>query len=521
MQLNQFSVGARLAAMAVIGGLALIVVASAGALAARESARAATEVIDRKLALVQSLGDLRSSAGDLRRYEKDILLGHADPKAVDGYQAKWKKAASDLEGDATRMTPLLDDQGRKDLADLLAGVKTYRSGLEAMLARLRAGEFSDAQAANKALEPAKAGVRELEDHAQQLIEGSNERVKARRAALEAAARQQMWAAGVTVALAALALALAAWRIGRSILQPLQRVSQSLERVAEGDLSEAIEVQGKDELAGLQQRLAQTQQALRQLVQVIQENAGSVAAASAQISQGNADLSSRTEQQAASLQQTAASMEELTGTVRQSADTARQADQLAQGASDSATRGGEVVAQVVATMAQIQDASRRIGDIIGVIDGIAFQTNILALNAAVEAARAGEQGRGFAVVASEVRTLAQRSAEAARQIKVLIGDSTAKVEAGGTLVTDAGRRMDTVVADVKRVCDLISEISAAAGEQSSGISQVGDAVTLLDQTTQQNAALVEESAAAAESLRAQAAKLADAAASFRLESAPAA
>jgi methyl-accepting chemotaxis protein len=520
MRLNHISVGTRLAAMAAIGGLALTAVATVGALATRESAHAATEVIDRELALVQSLGDLRSSAGDLRRYEKDILLGIADPKAVESYQAKWVKAAGDLEGDAARMTPLLDPQGRKHLTDLLAGVKTYRAGLEAMLARLRAGEFNNAQAANKALEPAKAGVRELEDHAQQLITGSNERVQARRAALEATARQQMVAAGITVALAALALTLAAWRIGRSILQPLQRVSRSLERVAQGDLGETIEVQGRDELAGLQQRLLETQHALRQLVGVIQENATSVAAASAQISQGNADLSTRTEQQASSLQQTAASMEELTGTVRQSAETARQADQLAQGASHSATRGGEVVAQVVTTMGQIQEASRRIGDIIGVIDGIAFQTNILALNAAVEAARAGEQGRGFAVVASEVRTLAQRSAEAARQIKVLIGDSTAKVEAGGQLVVDAGRGMDTVVADVKRVCDLISEISAAAGEQSQGIHQVGQAVALLDQTTQQNAALVEESAAAAESLKTQAARLADAAASFRLEAAPA-
>jgi methyl-accepting chemotaxis protein-1 (serine sensor receptor) len=230
---------------------------------------------------------------------------------------------------------------------------------------------------------------------------------------------------------------------------------------------------------------------------------SVATASAEIAQGNADLSSRTEQQASSLQQTAASMEQLTGTVRTSTANARQANELAQGATEVASRGGEAMAQVVRTMNDIQSASTKISEITGVIDGIAFQTNILALNAAVEAARAGEQGRGFAVVASEVRTLAQRSAEAARQIKALIGDSVTQVEAGGVLVQDAGRTMDEVVKQVRQVGDLIGAITAAAGEQSQGIDQVGQAVSQLDQATQQNAALVEESAAAAESLKAQA------------------
>ncbi len=255
--------------------------------------------------------------------------------------------------------------------------------------------------------------------------------------------------------------------------------------------------------------------LVQVVGTVRSGVESVATASAQIAQGNLDLSSRTEQQAASLQQTAASMEQLTGTVRNSADTARQANQLAQGASAAATRGGEVVSQVVQTMHEIQTASGKITEIIGVIDGIAFQTNILALNAAVEAARAGEQGRGFAVVASEVRTLAQRSAEAARQIKSLIGDSSTKVEAGGAQVQAAGQTIADAVAQVRRVSDMIAEISAAAGEQTQGIAQVGQAVAQLDQATQQNAALVEESAAAAESLKAQAARLAEAVSVFKL------
>ena len=236
---------------------------------------------------------------------------------------------------------------------------------------------------------------------------------------------------------------------------------------------------------------------------------SIATGSSQIATGNQDLSQRTEEQASNLQQTAATMEQLTSTVKNSADTARAANQLANSARDVATQGGVVVGQVVETMDQITAASKKIADIIGVIDGIAFQTNILALNAAVEAARAGEQGRGFAVVAGEVRTLAQRSAQAAKEIKTLIGDSVEKVEAGSRLVGDAGRTMTDIVLQVRRVNDMLGEITAATSEQTTGIGQINDAVTRLDQVTQQNAALVEESAAAAESLKQQASRLVDA------------
>jgi methyl-accepting chemotaxis protein len=242
----------------------------------------------------------------------------------------------------------------------------------------------------------------------------------------------------------------------------------------------------------------------------------VAAASVEISQGNMDLSARTEQQAGALEETAASMEELTSTVRQNADNAGQANQLALSASETASRGGAVVAEVVETMAAIDSASRKVVDIIGVIDGIAFQTNILALNAAVEAARAGEQGRGFAVVATEVRALAQRSAAAAKEIKALIGDASGKVEAGSALVQDAGRTMEDVVASVRRVSDIVAEISAASAEQSTGIGQVNQAIVSMDGTTQQNAALVEEAAAAADSLQRQADMLVALVGEFRLD-----
>ncbi|WP_140630059.1 methyl-accepting chemotaxis protein [Methylibium rhizosphaerae] len=307
----------------------------------------------------------------------------------------------------------------------------------------------------------------------------------------------------------------AWLITRSVTQPLARAIDATRSVAQGDLSQPINNDRRDEVGQLLQTLADMQNSLRQMVSGIRQTTESITTASTEIAAGNQDLSGRTEQTASSLQQTASSMEQLTGTVKQTADSARTANQLVSSASASAAKGGEVVSEVVATMDEITASSRKIADIIGVIDGIAFQTNILALNAAVEAARAGEQGRGFAVVAGEVRSLAQRSAEAAKEIKSLIGASVERVETGSKLVQDAGSTMAEIVASVKRVNDIIGEITAAASEQSDGIGQVNTAVTQLDQMTQQNAALVEESAAAAESLKGQAYKLADVVGRFRL------
>ncbi len=285
-------------------------------------------------------------------------------------------------------------------------------------------------------------------------------------------------------------------------------------VAQGDLSVRIDVKPGDSVS-LMAQLKAMQDSLAGVVRDVRQNSEAVATASQQIAQGNQDLSERTERQASSLQETAASMEELGATVKQNADNAKQANQFAQGASSVAVKGGEVVGQVVLTMRGINDSSKKIADIIGVIDGIAFQTNILALNAAVEAARAGEQGRGFAVVASEVRSLAQRSAAAAKEIKSLIGESVERVEQGTALVDQAGATMTEIVGSIKRVTDIMGEISAASVEQSSGVVQVGQAVSQMDQATQQNAALVEESAAAAESLKAQAQQLVQAVAVFQL------
>ena len=320
----------------------------------------------------------------------------------------------------------------------------------------------------------------------------------------------------SVAIGALVLVIfLAWTITRSLTQPIAKALRFSQDVAQGDLSATLLHSGNDEIGALLQSLQAMQASLVAVVSHVRQGSQSVATASAEISQGNHDLSARTEQQASALEETAASMEQLSATVKQNADSARQANQLAVSANTVAVRGGEVVAQGVDTMKGINESSKKIADIISVIDGIAFQTNILSLNAAVEAARAGEQGRGFAVVASEVRSLAGRSADAAKEIKSLINASVERVEQGTALVDQAGATMTEVVSSIRRVTDLMGEISAASTEQSQGVAQVGEAVTQMDQVTQQNAALVEEMAAAASSLKSQAQDLVQAVAVFKL------
>ena len=336
-------------------------------------------------------------------------------------------------------------------------------------------------------------------------------------AVNARANRARW---VSMGLAFLALAVAAM-LGLLVHRTLRReiggdpavAREVLKRIADGDLTGALP--SVKEPGSLMGALATMQSSMENLVRQVQQSSSGIDVACSEIALGNQDLSARTEQTASNLEETAASMEQLTSTVRQSADSARQANQLAASASQIAVRGGQVVGQVVTTMDEINASSKKISDIIGVIDAIAFQTNILALNAAVEAARAGEQGRGFAVVAGEVRNLAQRSAEAAKEIKGLIGSSVNRVEAGSRLVAEAGQTMSEIVGSVQRVSDIIGEITAAAGEQSDGIGQVNVAVNQLDQMTQQNAALVEESAAAAESLKDQASRLAQVVQVFRI------
>jgi methyl-accepting chemotaxis protein len=320
---------------------------------------------------------------------------------------------------------------------------------------------------------------------------------------------------VLAAAGVLCAAALSWRFAAGLGSSLATASMAAERIGNGHLAQPVAVGRPDEIGRLMQSLEHARCSLVRVVSEVRSGVDSVSTASAEIARGNRDLSSRTEHASANLQNTASSMEQITGTVRQSAASARQASTMAASAAEAAQRGGAVVGDVVSTMGAIQDSSRKIADIIGTIDGIAFQTNILALNAAVEAARAGEQGRGFAVVASEVRTLAQRSASAAREIKSLIGASVERVEVGSRQVKDAGTAMTDIVASVKNVAQIIDEISHAAGEQSTGIGEVNGAVAQLDQMTQQNAALVEESSVAAQSLTDEAARLAGVVRTFQL------
>jgi methyl-accepting chemotaxis protein len=405
------------------------------------------------------------------------------------------------------------EQGKARLAAVQAGRAAYKPARDKVLEQLRAGKVEEAKTSLlKELRPLQfAYMHDLDE----LVQLEEALMAESDGAAKAAVLSTRWTVGSLVAAAfALGALLAVWII-RATTGPLNQAVQIARAAAEGDLTMEFKADGRSETGLLLGALHDMKTRLAGIVGGVREGSEGVATASAQIAQGNNDLSARTEQQASALEETAASMEQLSGTVKQNADNARQANQLALGASSVAIKGGEVVGQVVDTMKGINDSSKKIVDIIGVIDGIAFQTNILALNAAVEAARAGEQGRGFAVVASEVRSLAQRSAAAAKEIKTLISASVERVEQGSALVDRAGATMTEVVGAIRRVTDIVGEISAASTEQSAGVAQVGEAVTQMDQATQQNAALVEESAAAAESLKAQAQQLVSAVAVFKL------
>jgi len=438
----------------------------------------------------------------------DAVVGDTLKPDIDATTAKISELQKQLESLATT-TP------EKDAMAKIANTRSsYIEARNEVVKLKKAGDHDGASAALKShMQPA---VTTYLDAQQAFVDLEKKLSDALREASLDERTRTLWLTAFGMGLVVAALALSTWRLVRSISTPLAELAHLAGRIGGGDLSSRVNTDRGDEIGAVQRALSEMQNSLSAVVGQVRISADSIQVASAEIATGNQDLSNRTEQTASNLQQTASSMNHITGTVRDSADSAATANQLAANAAQVAQRGGEVVAQVVTTMDEINASSKKISDIIGTIDGIAFQTNILALNAAVEAARAGEQGRGFAVVAGEVRSLAQRSAEAAKEIKQLIGNSVERVEAGARLVQDAGSTMSEIVASVGRVTDIIGEIRASTVEQSEGIGNVNTSVGQLDQMTQANAALVEESAAAAESLREQAARLADMVAKFRLQ-----
>jgi len=513
MGFSNLKIGSRLAlgfALVILAGLMVALFGSWKLVQIREQT---TLLVDDRMVKVAQLNDVLDNLNQVARDVRNLALS-ADGREM----AAIKKdiGATEVEiADGLKKLDLMikDPQARQFVDKANASHGPYMAAVQKAVAL--GIDFQSADAATVITQEAAPLHKAYFDALKSLIEQQEGLMHQSAALVQDTVRRTAWLMLAIAGLAAVVGAAIAWGLMRSITQPIARAVEVASAVAAGDLTLHIEPRGGDEAAQLLHALKRMQQELVQVVSRVRQGSEGVASASTQIAQGNQDLSGRTETQASSLEETAASMEELSSTVKQNADNARQANQLAQSASSVAEQGGQVVAQVVQTMRGINESSRKIADIIGVIDGIAFQTNILALNAAVEAARAGEQGRGFAVVAGEVRSLAQRSAEAAKEIKGLIGTSVERVEQGSSLVDQAGSTMEEVVGAIRRVTDIMGEISAASSEQSQGVGQVGEAVQQMDQVTQQNAALVEQMAAAAASLNHQAQDLVQAVGVFKL------
>ncbi|WP_109482055.1 methyl-accepting chemotaxis protein [Paraburkholderia sp. C35] len=513
--LNTLKIGPRLGAGFAIVLVLLCAVGGVGLLQASRIYDGTHRIGNDWLPSVETLGTMRADADDVRRLSLRELLS-SDPSQMQAMRTQHAQAMTAFAASLNAYAPLVSSPEEQQLFDNIKTAWASYLEVDGKLEQLiSGGESTAAQARQLAAGEAStrftATLDQIDSDIKLNHQGSVDEVAK---AADAFSSARMW----TILLSTLALlagAFIAIITTRSIVTPLRRSVEVAETVAQGDLTAAIHVDGKDELSQLLGALRHMNERLLDTVSRVRSSSESIATGSSQIAAGNTDLSQRTEEQAASLEETAASMEELTSTVRQNADNASQGNALATRASETAARGGEVVSRVVDTMRGISSSSQQVAQIISVIEGIAFQTNILALNAAVEAARAGEQGRGFAVVAGEVRTLAQRSASAAKEIKDLIDESVTRVNSGTALVDEAGRTMVEIVQSVRQVSDLMGEISAASSEQSRGIEQVNVAISQMDEVTQQNAALVEQASAAAQSMASQAGTLREVVSVFRL------
>ena len=514
--LNNLSIRMRLVWNAVLAScfLTLVVVVSANGLIESRSGlvEMTQSIYPKRLSHSEMIANLLEGRGN----ESDMVASNLNPDEVMRHKRRWDESQKRADEQFRKLRAGTTDVDRAaDLDKMWSLVIKYREGLEAFSKQLADNRFGDAEGAFGALKEPKENFDEALRQARRyadLLEHDVSEVATRVSSLVNVA--------ITTLVVAFVLALAlqllmSWLAGRSIIRPIDDAVRVAEEIAGGNLAGQVVVQGGGETARMLQSLSSMQESLRSLVRKVHESADSMKIAASEVAAGNQDLSQRTERASSSLQVTSSSLDDLTTAVSQSAEHAQLATQLAANASAVAQRGGAVVRNVVSTMDEINQSSKKISDITGVIDGIAFQTNILALNAAVEAARAGEQGRGFAVVAAEVRNLAQRSAQAAKEIKTLISASVQKVDSGAKLVAEAGSTMDEIQSSIIGVTDIVNQITAAAGEQSSGIAEINTSVGTLDQMTQQNAALVEQSAAAAQSLHEQAEGLSAAISVFRL------